>query len=358
MCNSPLSAPARKETLHVVLTCSERKTQAVAPELRAGNLVPASLRERLQAWTTALGASQTATKTAENLYKGDHWQIARSIARTAGDVANVNVWVASAGYGLVQLQTPMHAYAATFSRRHADSVVPAQADFSAADWWRELALWQPPDLTGPRTLERLADLVAGRPGDFLLVALSETYASALRADIAAAAGILPDRIGLLSIGTKGDPQQRKSSALADYLIPTDHRLKGVVGGAMQSLNARVARQIVVHAAEWYPSTQRLTALTNGWLAAASTPVALDRTRLSDEDVKGFIQRALGRNPSTAHTVALRALRESGQACEQARFATLYKEVKATVSNDMTHSRKQVSSDTTLQSDTSSAVANR
>jgi len=329
MTESAGTAPVRPAlgVIDVVVTCTERKTLVVEPELHAGNIPSSSLPERVQKWTTALQSASGPTKAADALYAGDHWQVARSIAAHHSGGVVVNVWVVSAGYGLVQMDTQMHPYAATFARRHADSVVPPQARFSAADWWHELAHWRPPGLRGPRTLAALSALVEENDARFLLISLSESYASALSADIDAAAARLGDRVGIMSIGSNSDTRSAGPATLVAPTIPGDARLKPVVGGAMQSLNVRLTRRIVQEAQRWFPSFSDLANLTTSWMEAAPPRVAFDRVKLNDEALRQFIEEGLKVNPESAHTALLRALRDSGRACEQARFRALFQEVK-------------------------------
>jgi hypothetical protein len=62
---------------------------------------------------------------------------------------------------------------------------------------------------------------------------------------------------------------------------------------------------------------------------ASTPEAnvTGRKRLSDDDVRRLIVQELTKDPRAKATGLLRRLRESGQACEQARFKALFVEVQ-------------------------------
>jgi hypothetical protein len=165
----------------------------------------------------------------------------------------------------------------------------------------------------------------------LLIALSESYASALSGDVQRAAARLGDRVGLVSIGSNSDKGSVRRASLVAQTIPGDARLKAVVGGAMQSLNVRLTRKIVQEAPRWFPSFRDLASLTASWLEAAPPAVAYDRVKLGNEALRQFIVDTLQTDPSTSHTALLRILRDSGRACEQARFRALFQEVKAATS---------------------------
>jgi hypothetical protein len=118
---------------------------------------------RAAEWLRRLAETKCETVPAADLYAGAHWRAAREAAGLAG-----RAWVASAGYGLIPFDAPIHPYSATFAPGEPDSVVPPKAKSrpaDPADWWDALAKWSGP---APGAARRLADLAS--PGGFLLVA--------------------------------------------------------------------------------------------------------------------------------------------------------------------------------------------
>ncbi len=122
------------------------------------------------------------------------------------------------------------------------------------------------------------------------------------------------------MGAPGD------ATLTDRFLPAGARLRTLVGGAMQSLNVRVARQLIGSADRWLNEPQQLRNLLNGWIATTPELVRYDRDRSSDAAVKDFIRHELTADPRTTHTRLLRTLRLSGRACEQSRFRDLFQSV--------------------------------
>ena len=82
---------------------------------------------------------------ARELYVGNHWAIVRDLPEVARRTGwrRVKLWVASGGYGLLDVKKKAVAYAATFTIGHRDSVVDAVSaeppEQQARRWWRELA---------------------------------------------------------------------------------------------------------------------------------------------------------------------------------------------------------------------------
>src|SRR5205823_583302 len=94
--------------------------------------------------------------------------------------------------------------------------------------------------------------------EVLLLALSEPYALALRADIASAEDSATGPVSLVSVGLAAAPN---ISALRS-LLPVEARLKQTVGGAMQGVNGRIAEMIVREHARWFPNVEKLRALVS------------------------------------------------------------------------------------------------
>jgi hypothetical protein len=294
--------------VHIVVTCSNRKRHAVPADLRAGNLTQKRPAARFSAWTKRLQASESPRVRAADLYAGEHWQVARTLTETAG-TPDAQLWVASAGYGLIKGDAPICAYAATFSSPAPDTV-GASLD-EVTDWWRRLGEWAGPDSGQPRTFTELA---SRNRGAIVIAVLSEAYQRACGEDLLAAAQILPT--GSLSV--IGPPDVR--SSLAEILVPVTSPLRHTVGGSLQALNARVAKHLLSagHGLD-------VEALRHRARAAhpAQLPTARPRgQRLSDVE----LAETIASRPHTSATRLLRELRTAGQSCEQHRFKRIHDEV--------------------------------
>jgi hypothetical protein len=152
--------------------------------------------------------------------------------------------------------------------------------------------------------------------------MSETYLLASAADLQAVVTLpahRPDRFAILCSGA------REFGALSPYVLPSDARLQNKVGGALGSLNIRVARLLIetTNPSEW--SREKLRRLVATWLEDQPVRVRYDRKPISDDDVRTAIRRSLKSDPGARPTPLLRELRASGQACEHSRFVRLFNE---------------------------------
>src|SRR5262249_51154771 len=143
-------------------------------------------------WVARLLSDRSQLLPAFELYAGDHWSIVRTLRTIAVDVGlKAEIWVCSAGYGLVRTASCLKPYAATFSSRHPDGVPSRLDDPVGADvvqhWWAHLAKWEGPEPGMPRTI---ADLARTNPRAPMLVAGSPSYLNAIAADLSQAANAL------------------------------------------------------------------------------------------------------------------------------------------------------------------------
>lgn len=286
--------------LSLVVTCTDRKAAAPGDSLQARSLPAGTVLERSAVWKERVeNAARTHSLT--ELYRGDHWTQSRRLTAAAAKAGfEAQLWVASAGLGLQPVSAMAPSYAATFSTRHADSVASSAVD--SGQWWQRLQ-----EGVGRATLQELS-----KDAPVLLV-LSEVYARAMEAELRALGAVASE--ALMVGGVEEIPGIQR--------VASDAGLRHALGGTLTSLNVRMA-------ASWlqYCEDRRLTSPTANdswrrWAASASKPEQHNREPMSDEEVITFIKEQFTCSPGISRTRLLRALRDSGRACEQSRFAGLF-----------------------------------
>ena len=311
--------------LHLIVSCTNKKTREASPEATMRAYSHLRIAGRHQEWVRVLEQASEGSLPARQLYCGDHWAVVRSLEKR---VIDLTVWISSAGYGLIQPDSKIIPYSATFVADQPDSVSNGLAQPNAvctSRWWKLLAGWTGSGIRTPRTVTELAHL---HPRTVVLVVASRPYLEAMYDDLLSAREELTatDQLLLLSAGT------RELGALSDHLLPCDARLQPLVGGALASLNVRVARYLISHWQENESSPLRLSPMRGvlkSVLARQQRHEPPRREVVSDEEVREFIRRAF-LEPVNGYTPLLRALRDSGRACEFTRFRSLFTEVKASV----------------------------
>jgi hypothetical protein len=297
----------------------------VSPRLMIRSLRKGTIAWRSQEWVDRLCTFRDDHVPAAELYSGDHWSVVRSLSDVAvGSGLKANVWICSAGYGLVGLGTSLKPYSATYSPTHPDSVCQnvcgLGADGVSPEWWRLISAWCGPERKLPRTIRELA---ADRPRTPIWVVASEIYLRAVADDLRNAVRCLadPDLLAIFSVGTA------TIAGLSDHLVPGDARFQTLLGGARRSLNIRLARMAMLKAHGGSPRLSALKPSFDMQLAGLPKPKHVSRIAMSDDAVRDYIREELRKNPRTRYTPLLRRLRDDGCACEHRRFATLFAELQ-------------------------------
>ncbi|MFB8403880.1 hypothetical protein [Streptomyces sp. NPDC055912] len=109
-----------------------------------------------------------------------------------------------------------------------------------------------------------------------------------------------------------------------HRVRSDAGLRHALGGTLTSLNVRMAASWLEHSKGDTLTSSATQKAWNEWAAATTKPGQYNREPLSDEDVIVFIKRETAKLPGVSRSRLLRALRDDGKACEQSRFANLYK----------------------------------
>jgi hypothetical protein len=308
------------DVVNVVVTCTKDKRQPVPDECQLRNVPGSSIRDRIQEWQSRTNRRWNEAVRVADLYAGDHWANVRAFESS---YFAIEVWVCSAGYGLIHIDDRVAPYAATFSRSHPDSVaaqLPEDDRLSAAqNWWKATASkWKSRFSDRPRSL---TDLMAAFPKRSLLVVASDNYMRAIADDLRQGVSNLaePDQLAIVCAGAKS------LEGLDEHLVPCDARMQSVLGGARRSLNTRLAAKIIRESHQ----PPRVSALKRRYqrLLNEQPPIEkYNRQQLTDDEIRAFIRKQLRNRPASQHSPLLRVLRDSNMACEQKRFANLYREV--------------------------------
>jgi len=300
------------------VSCTNRKRYPTAPGLAVRELSDGDVAGRLSTWKQRLRTATADRYRAGDLYSGDHWAVARSIPNWAAEGGlTVQLWICSAGYGLIQSDNLLNPYQATFAPESADYVARDARDRSAATrlWWQGICSMRLSEAKpAPRTLGQLA---TAHPRTPMLVALSVDYLDAVADDLQAVLcqRFFREHLSIVSCGTAGRHVWERN------LLPCDSLMSGPLGGTLTSINVRIARHLLASLNGTQPTVARLTTLAHSIpRAVMATP---ERQTRSDTEVIAFIRKALRRSPPPSRSRLLREYRDAGLACEQGRFAQLY-----------------------------------
>lgn len=312
--------------LNILVACTNGKRSKTAA-VHLGELSPhQSLARIFSSWIRLLQEVDAPRMKAIDLYKGDHWHCVQSLTghRLPGG-GDIQVWVCSAGYGLLSPHASLRPYSASFVRYDEDYVgvhVTTQTN-PRKEWWRLHAQWEGPRPGDPRSVAELARRFPETP---LLVVLPEAYLDALTEDLFAAKDILRDE-EFLTLLVAGNPKSL-SAKLSGNTVRLPKKVRQVVGGSDHSLYGRTVRHLVFTWATGLFTTSRIRDHICQMCDAVPELPVYGRERANDQDILLFIrQRYLGQDPMPSASVLLRQYRDLGFACEQKRFSRLHRLVR-------------------------------
>ena len=300
----------------LVVACTRRKSQPPSPGLRARSLTPgSSVSGRAAEWLRRLATDPSERVPARDLYRGDQWRIALSLDRSPGP--RTGVAVISGGYGLVFPDQGLKPYSATFAAGPDSVVSPTgpSRDAQLREWWEHLTRVQAPN-GRPSSLRELA---AVSPEATLVALISEPYLAAIQDDLKAAKRQLRSLGQLVVVSSAANLH-----GFDDHAVRVGADLQAALGGAMTSLYARVARHLVELSDEHRWDIGSIRRLLKA-LPRASSVRTVPGARMTGPELLAFIRRARASQPTSSATALLRQLRDSGRACEQARFAALFEQ---------------------------------
>jgi len=313
-----------KRKINIIVTCTKRKHLPPTPGLRLRDICTEDMDEGFAAWVQRLSTSKSKSIVARELYAGDHWTVVKTLEKVASlSGLEAFIWICSAGYGLIALNTKIKPYSATFSPNDADSVYKWSTPDSNKSpnrlWWQFHTEWPGPDVLQPRSIK---DIAAKYPDSPMLVVASQPYLKAILEDVRMASRTLHDieLLCVISAGTNSLP------GIESNLLPCNATLQAEVGGSLNSLNARLARTILSELGENIFKFSNLKAQFNTRIATPPRDKS-KRKIIKDSEVQSFVLAALKEDPRASWTRLLSKLRESGLACSQERFTSVFKQVE-------------------------------
>jgi hypothetical protein len=312
--------------INVLTNCTSRKRRE--PEVRAclRDLKVQNEEMRLKAWKDRLAESAAKwTTPANDLYCGSGWTVIQAAIAKVRQVAHINLWIASAGYGLLSSEDAVTPYSATFTARQCDSVKLERDPEGNQRWWEGLTKRTPKTT---RLIVSVAELARAYPTAPLLVGVSPDYLWAMRVDLVAASKALvdPDLLVIISAGAKN------AGDLTPFLLPCDARLEHRLGGSRSSLNARIVAYILT---KFKSGELRLSTLRRHFkniLSRSPKARTYDRKKMTDKEVEIFVRKTLCKVPGSSFSAVLRRLRDSGMACEYKRFRQMFRVIAQTITH--------------------------
>lgn len=336
--------------IHIIAGCTSRKR--VPPSKELGLIPPrANLEKRAAAWWGNLSVSPAVNSDnngefqknhgkikAGDLYIGGYWSNIRQLpSKVALSGFASNLWIISAGYGLISSSDDIYSYSATFTPGDKNSVTNGECDVrkraeTIREWWELISNFQLPQSSNPR---KLSQLFRENSGDYFLIVASATYLTAVEKDLLQGIESLSSPENLVIITSKSFSNDN----LQKNLVSTDARFQCnghcaencrkhlIPRGIRGAISAALAVKIIERVKENGFNAPNVKQFIQNGIEKSPLLVNTDRTRVDDTEVSKFISQELDKFPSASCTSLLRKLRNDGWACEQKRFREIYQSTK-------------------------------
>jgi len=302
----------------VITTCSNRKLHSPSEQLRACNLPNGTLEQTAERWWAHV-ATTSGAYYAKDLYCGRSFKE----AIFASEANASPLYVISAGLGLVRPDQQIPAYDLTLSRTSEDFIKKKIVEpIDDAEWWGAV--------NGTHgTSTPLANLIHEHTNALVLIASSEGYIRLISKDLCALNSV--DQLRLRIFG----PQDLSAipGRLHMNVMPyggtfdgPDSPIPGTKGDFAQRALRHFVEQILPANSSVSDPDQHIKAVrlvSADWQAPKKT----QRAQKSDDEIIVLVQNLWDRAKGGSGRM-LRILRDEEQvACEQGRFAALFKQAK-------------------------------
>jgi hypothetical protein len=301
-----------------ITTCTNRKRAPAVESLLCRTLPFGDMALVAEEWTTRVLHAHH-EHLAHSLYCGRGFSESLSAAR----MASTDLWVISAGLGLVLSNEKIPSYSLTLAPGTDDSIKGRiKSDFHPSDWWNAI------NSISERSIARLLNEDSDK--SLFLISLTQPYAPLILNDLL---NLTPESltrvriVGLMC--SKNMPKQ-----IQDVCMPYDARINDprCYPGTMSDFAQRTAYHFVKNI--WneygYQSAEDDSAAIKKIMNRLEAPIIPSRRQLSDYEVRNEIVANWDRAQGYSNRM-LRVLRDDLLvACEQKRFSILFNQVKGEI----------------------------
>lgn len=302
-------SPVSSRAAAVIVPCSSRKSTRPGLQTTAVSLPQGNQNEVETAWLERLkGAPQVCR--AGSLYAGRAIRLGKDAAAfTGGDL-----FIVSAGLGLVPAEQIVPSYGLTVSGRGPESIGPRiRGHFDIESWW-EIVSRGPFSTAFCSIFRKELDLP-------VLIALTKPYARLLAPVLDRLEARELERVRIFGTGLT----EALSERVCRQVLPYDARLENVLPGTKADFPQRALLHFAGEGLGANPSgnVSEHRAWVEVAFAGQAAPIRPARPRLSDARIIELIAKHLPETRAVGRL--LRVLRDhEGVACEQARFTRLYR----------------------------------
>lgn len=310
----------------LVVTCSKRKCKQIPSELLFHNLSTMQVDLLAEEWIRRANNTDKRYE-AENLYCGAGWKHAcRARSTVEKKLGTANLYILSAGFGLLRAKDLVPPYMATFSPDQNQVARQVEGSISVTEahrkWWQSIMAARKQEL--PSALAELHTY------DYVVVAASADYLEAAQDDLYNLALIYGRKqLFIISIAAS---QRDIDPAIKSCLLPIDICIERMLPGPRFTVNERALVWIldrVIPKVSWNREAidVEISKKLAPYQIAKATLPKRRLIKMSDTEIKMWIRLKFEQLPNASKYSLLRDFRSSKGSCEQGRFSRLVDAVK-------------------------------
>lgn len=212
--------------IQVIVTCAANKNVEVPKELQFGKLPTLSIKESVKEWVNRLKTTSVNLVPMINLYKGGYWNIVKNLHQNP---KVDNIWVLSAGYGIINANQPVKPYAIALKDNSFDSIklnTLNQSKESYSKWWDEITYYRKSNIT---------KIFNQNPNDIFIVYASFEYMKAIYNDIKN----IIDKPNVLIVSP-----DTKIKEFTPHILNTNLRLRSFLGGNKMTVSPLTVKHLI------------------------------------------------------------------------------------------------------------------
>jgi len=300
-----------------ITQCTNRKTSTERCVSKSDILQGMSLNSTADQWANEIKLTEPSKQVIE-LYCGRGFSEFKKACESLGEPES---FVISAGLGLVNGNDFVPNYNLTIAPGTENSILKG-AEFSALEWWQAI------NERRNSTTTPISDLITENNIGLVLIGVSKPYLSFISAELEALTDQNLANVRLIGpVNNDGIPDKLKQ-----ILMPYNHNFDGPDSpnhGTKADYCQRVFRhftEVILTQSPLGTLKQHQDLVAHHMDSMRPAKLQFDRIKLTDDEVvakiKEFWDICNGASGAT-----LRYFRDQGFACEQSRFAKIFREVK-------------------------------
>jgi len=212
--------------MQIIVTCAANKTIPIPEPTQFHNLPTLPLKPSVKEWILRLKSTPSNLTKMVDLYKGGYWNIVKDLYQNP---KVDNIWVLSAGYGIINASQSVKPYAIALKDNSFDSVklnTEGNLKESYTKWWDEI--------TKTRN-SSIKDIYNQHKEDIFIIYASFEYMKAIYNDIKNI--INKPNVLIISPDTK-------IKEFTPYILNTNLRLRSFLGGNKMTVSILTVKHLV------------------------------------------------------------------------------------------------------------------